>query len=169
MKTKVTLAALLLSLVFAFNACKKEDDGDDDPILTEDETVYQLITTEQLFAYQGDTSVLVPAGNSPHGTFKLLFNQTAWEALGSDGKLPLGDTFPEGSLVLKDVIRSGQTRFYAAMYKQPASANATEGWLWYEANLDGSLLESINTKGAGCIGCHRGNANRDFVNSFDLH
>ncbi len=160
-----------LCAIVAINSCTKDPvTDDDDPIVTYTDTdLFQLINNEEFFYYKGDTSLLSAAGNSPHGTFKLLFNQTANEALGPDGKLAVGDTFPTGSIVLKDVIRNGSTLFYAAMWKQPSSANANEDWLWYEANLNGSLLVSINANGNGCIGCHRGNAQRDFTNSFDLH
>lgn len=159
---------MLMSSLWFATGCTK-DAEDNEPTLTEDEQIYALLQTETLYYYQNDTSTLNAAGNSPHGSFKLLFNQTAWDALGSDGKLATGQSFPSGSLVIKDVRRNGATRFYAAMWKQPSSTNAAEGWLWYEANLDGSLLESVTTKGRGCLGCHNGNVNRDFVNSFDLH
>ncbi|CAN5347905.1 hypothetical protein BH09BAC1_BH09BAC1_30550 [soil metagenome] len=163
MKTTTLLLALLSTLALVWNSCKK-----DDPT-SEDDAIFQMIQNEALQYYQSNDTVLNNAGNSPHGTFKLLFNQTAWAALGTDGKLPAGASFPEGSFILKDVTRSGSTSFYAAMWKKPNSGNATEGWLWYEAKLDGSLIVGVSTKGDGCIGCHRGNTHRDFTNSFDLH
>lgn len=168
---RLTIAFVILCGIVATNGCSKDpaDNNTDETNLYTDAAMYQEIRNGSFYYYQSDTATLTAAGNSPHGAFKLLFNQEAKNALGTDGKLAVGDTFPTGSIILKDVIRNGTTRFYAAMWKQPASANTNEDWLWYEANLDGSLLESITTKGSGCIGCHRANANRDFVNSFDLH
>lgn len=162
---------LLLSCIITFNSCSKDPatENPDETNLYTDADMYNEIRNGSFYYYKSDTTTLSAAGNSPHGTFKLLFNQTAKDALGSDGKLAATDTFPKGSIILKDVIRNGSTSFYAAMWKQPNSTNATEDWLWYEANLDGSLLVSITAKGNGCIGCHRANTNRDFVNSFDLH
>lgn len=162
---------IILLGIITINSCSKdpETDSDDQTQIFTDNDVLEEIRNNTLFFYQGDTATLSAAGNSPHGTFKLLFNQTALDALGADGKLAAGETFPTGSLVVKDVIRNGTTSFYAAMWKQPSAENANEDWLWYEAFLDGSLLVSIDAKGSGCIGCHRANTNRDFVNSFDLH
>lgn len=162
---------LALACIITIHSCSKdpETNNPDETDLYTDADMYNEIRNGSFYFYQSDTTTLLAAGNSPHGTFKLLFNQTAKDALGTDGKLAATDTFPKGSIILKDVIRNGSTRFYAAMWKQPNSTNATEDWLWYEANLDGSLLVSITAKGNGCIGCHRANAHRDFVNSFDLH
>jgi hypothetical protein len=168
---RLLLIFILLCGIVTINSCSKDPDTNDmdQTNLYNDAAMYQEITNGSFYYYQSDTATLTAAGNSPHGTFKLLFNQEAKNALGTDGKLAVGDTFPTGSIILKDVIRNGTTRFYAAMWKQPASSNTNEDWLWYEANLDGSLLVSITAKGNGCIGCHRANTNRDFTNSFDVH
>lgn len=136
---------------------------------SDDQTIIDETLAGPLLYYQGNDVVLSAAGNSPHGNFKLLFNQTAWNALDSNGKLPVGNTFPDGSLIVKEVIKGGSTDLYAIMKKDPTSSLSNLGWLWNEFKPNGGLVIGVSDKGDACVGCHRGNTNRDFTNSFDLH
>jgi len=163
MKTTALLLLLALALAVLATSCKKAE------ATSEDEEIIEETLNKPLFFYQGNDVALSAAGNSPHGSFKLLFNQTAFDALDSTGRLPVGGTFPEGSLVVKDILKGGTTDLYAIMYKKPGSSNAGEGWLWNEFKPNGDIVISVSDKGKACISCHRGNTNRDFTNSFDLH
>jgi hypothetical protein len=165
MRNKPLFLSALIIMAVQLNNCSH----DAEVVPSEDEQLYAEANTSGLYYYQQHDSVLSAAGNSPHGTFKLRFNQIAWDALGTDGRLPQGGTFPEGSLLVKEVIRNNAVKFYAVMKKAPASPNAANGWLWIEMNADGSLLHSITEKGDACLSCHSANTNRDFTNSFDLH
>ncbi len=161
--TQLILLATLLLVITLATSCKNPD------ATTEDEAIIEETFNGNLLYYQGNNVVLNGAGNSPHGNFKLLFNQTAWDALDSTGRLPVGGTFPNGSLIVKEVIKGGDTDLYAVMLKNTESANAGSGWLWSEFEPNGDLVISISDKGDACISCHRGNTNRDLTNSFDLH
>jgi hypothetical protein len=116
------------------------------------------------FFYYNNGNTITSLGSavgSPHGNFKLKFNTTATAALGPDGKLPVGGTFPEGSMVVKETIDSK----FAFLYKR----NGT--WLWGETSVDGAnLVQSVNSDpGATCVNCHNRPAARDYVLSFNFY
>lgn len=157
------LFALASLFAIASTSCKHAK------VTSEDVAIMDEVMAGNLFFYQNNDAVLSASGNSPHGSFKLLFNQTAWDALDSTGKLPVGGSFPEGSLIVKDIIKGGSTDLYAVMLKNPGSSLSNLGWVWNEFKPDGSVVIGASDKGDACVGCHRGNTNRDFTNSFDLH
>lgn len=157
-------SALLLLLPLMLIACKNDKSTSDDKTLY-DETVNSSFTF-----YQNNDILLNAAGNSPHGNFKLKFNGTAQSALDSTGKLPAGNEFPSGSLIVKEIYGGGSAlSLYAIMKKAPGNANAGSNWLWAEYKPGGETVVSVSNKGSGCVGCHSGNTNRDLTNSFDLH
>lgn len=132
--------------------------------------IFDETTNGTLYFYKGKDTIYAPKGTSPHGYFKLKFNQTAYEALGPDGKLPQGQTFPEGSLIVKEVYNSNNEKtLYAVMKKDRKSKFANHKWMWAEYELNGSPKISISREGKDCVDCHLGGSPRDLVLSFDLH
>ena len=122
------------------------------------------------FTYYQNGNTLNPQGGSPHGDFKLKFNATAQAALDGNGELPVGSTFQEGSMLIKEVVNlSGEVTLIVAMKKASNNENAALGWLWAEYNPDGSTVISAADKGAACTSCHSSGPNRDFVKTFDFH
>lgn len=166
-------------LVIAFSACKSDDDnatpnsGGGTANATTDATIVTELKNSNFTYYQNDaTTMLMAKGNSPHGSFRLKFNDVAQAALDPmTGKLPQGAIFADGSLIVKETFNgSGAPGLVAVMKKEPDNPNAAGGWVWNEVGPDGtSIVYSVNLKGAGCLGCHSGNTNRDLVTSFDLH
>ena len=133
--------------------------------VTTDEQLYQWSKDSALHYYKNDTNTLGPAGNSPHGSFKVRFNAIALAALDSSGKLPAGGIFPEGSIVVKQTT-SG---ILAVMMKRSASPHAALNWLWAEYSTSGSTVISLNKRGTACTSCHSETGHRDYVRLFDLH
>jgi hypothetical protein len=121
------------------------------------------------FEYYQGGATLQPASASPHGNFKLRFNEEALSSLDPSGELPEDGTFAEGSLIVKEVYVDNVLSIYAIMKKAPGDANAANGWLWSEYGPDGSVAYSIAGKGNGCTPCHDDLPHRDFVRTFDLH
>ena len=162
---KSTLIILTIASIFiTLQSCKKDKDESVDG----DSALYNEITAGG-YTYFQNSALLSAAGASPHGSFKLRFNATAQAALDSTGELPVGGTFPTGSIIVKEVHSGGSINLYAVMKKDPSNANAGSGWLWGEYKTDGSTAFSISKKGDGCISCHSGATNRDLTQSFDLH
>lgn len=158
-KSRLPLIALLLAAVFIF-ACKKRKTNS---------ALYEEARASGLSYYKGKDTIWGPAGGSPHGNFKLKFNSTALAAFGSDGKLPVGASFPDGSLIVKEIYENGSLTLYAVMKKEPSNKWAGNGWLWGEYETDGDTKFSVAEEGSGCTGCHSSGTHRDYARSFDLH
>ncbi len=148
-------------LIIVLSACGTDKDSD--------EELYSEVTQSSLVSYQGVDTIYEPAANSPHGDFKLKFNDVAAAALDASGRLPEGGTFPDGSLVVKEVQLNGIISLYAVMKKNSQSTLSGNGWLWAEYDTNGKVLSSINGKGSSCISCHAQSPHRDYTRSFDLH
>ena len=138
-----------------------------DSIDTDESLFYQLQETGYSY-YQGG-QVLSPASASPHGNFRLRFNEIAWNALDASGKLPNNASFPEGSVIVKEVITGNAITVLAVIKKSRSDVNSANGWLWAELSPTGDAYFSINNRGSGCTSCHGDTPNRDFVRTFDLH
>jgi len=139
---------------------------------THDKGTLDFITDEELFklsvdsvrVYYQNGNILTPAGNSPHGKFKLYFNTIAQSVLDSTTlELPANKKFPNGSLISKEVYSGTTVLMYAVMYKY------RNNWVWAEYRPSGNTIFSVNKKGGVCINCHSETPNRDLVRTFDLH
>ena len=150
-------------LVMSIQSCKK------DKVDTEaDDTLYNEISASG-YSYYQNGNLLAGAAPSTHGSFKLRFNAIALAALDSTGKLPTGNNFPTGSIVVKEIFSGNSINLLAVMKKDPSNKNAGSSWVWAEYKTDGSVAFSADKKGNGCIGCHSGSPNRDLIRAFDLH
>ena len=163
MRKSIITIGIILIIVIVVQACKK-----DKAESNTDDVLYMEVASSS-FSYYQNGNILSAASPSPHGSFKLRFNATAKAALDSTGELPSGNSFPIGSIIVKDVYSGSNLSLYAVMKKDPSNANAGSGWLWAEFNTDGSVSSSTVKKGDGCIKCHSGLPNRDLTRTFDLH
>jgi len=137
----------------------------------EDKDLYnEIINTTGYTYYVGTPGIMSGAGNSPHGYERVRFNAIAQAALDSTGKLPSGASFPDGSIIVKDVYSSasGNINLYAVMKKATNNSAAGSGYLWAEFETDGKVAFSTSKKGDGCISCHSNYPHRDLTRIFDL-
>lgn len=143
-----------------FYSCTK--DVAKNPLLAySDKALFDSCKNETAFTYYKNTSGTVYSGtNGPHGAFKLKFNKIAATVLTDNGKLPVGQLFPDGSMIVKEVQSNGM---YALMYKKTGS------WLWAEINADGSVVYSVNKDPSVCTSCHSQAGQRDLVVSFNFY
>lgn len=166
MKEKTAFTALIAAIVTFMVACKS-DNEDNQP--TVDKQLFDEVNASG-FTYYRSGTILSPEGNSPHGSFKLRFNNVANAALDTSGELPSGNSFPSGSIIVKEAYNSSsELELYAVMKKDAGNTYAGSGWLWAELNKDGTTRYSVTKKGDACISCHSGSTNRDLVRTFDLH
>ena len=163
---------LAFALLLAYS-CSKENDpgpaittGNIDSILF----VQSNAASEQFLPYQNNDSIRRSANSSGHSPyFKVRMNAKARSVLGADGRLPTGASFPEGSIIVKDLYSdpAGSRQLVAIMKKETTNPYAANGWLWNELLTDGGGYVSAKDKGAQCTGCHGANS-RDHVRVFDL-
>jgi hypothetical protein len=76
-----------------------------------------------------------------------------------------GSTFPEGSLIVKELNDNSTTLGrYAILYKKSGSADAdAKGWVWGYINADGGVAETASKKGSSCTSCHSQADNIDYM------
>ena len=163
MKKQFIIISLLATIIVVMQSCKKNKNDTDS-----DNALYSEVKASGYSFYQNGT-ILSAASASPHGSFKLRFNGTAQSALDSTGELPSGHSFPNGSIIVKEVYSGGSLNLYAVMKKATSNGNAGSGWVWAEFKTDGSASFSTSKKGDGCISCHSNNPNRDLTRTFDFH
>jgi hypothetical protein len=171
-------ATVLILLFFVAFSCQSDEGsnppGNQSPIST-DEQLFRLVTQTQPFT----TYTLFPRADSvTQGTLngsqahqplvRVSMNAIARGALSND-TLPAGTTFPDGSIIFKQIRMNGQTILYAIIYKDSSNPLAGNGWLWAEYAPDGSVAAPISRKGSGCTGCHalEQGPQHDFVRTFE--
>lgn len=157
-----TLGFVAISLLFALFSCTKDIAKNPD-LAFSNKALYDSCRNDAAFNYYKNINQVfqvVPNSNSPHGAFKLKFNKIAFAALTDNSKLPVGEKFPEGSMVVKEVQSNG---LYALMYKHHNS------WLWAEINNDGTTAYSVNKDPSVCTSCHNQSGQRDLVVSFNYY
>lgn len=160
--TSFVLLTAILSIV-VIQACKKNKADK-----AADKELFDELTQSGYSYYQGG-NILSGVSPSPHGAFKLRFNSIAQAALDTTGELPTGASFPNESIIVKELYSGSNLVLYAVMKKDPSNKNAGNGWLWAEYETDGSTVFSISKKGSSCTSCHSGSPNRDLTRTFDLH
>ncbi|MEO8085607.1 MAG: cytochrome P460 family protein [Bacteroidota bacterium] len=163
----LSITTILLLLIAVSQSCKKKDETNP----ANDTELFALVGQSGYTYYNGTPGITAGVGNSPHGFERVRFNATAQAALDTTGKLPAGNSFPAGSVIVKEIYTSatGSINLYAVMKKDPSSSVSGSGYLWAEFKPDGTASFSTGKKGDGCISCHSGSANRDLARTFDLH
>lgn len=132
--------------------------------------LFKLLTTSGFTYYQNNSTPRqsVAESNAHGAKVNIRFNAKAQSVLGMDGKLPLGTSFPDSSLIVKEIYDSnGNLSLYATMYRLPNDKNTFKKWVWAEITpLGVSYYEP--SRGNGCTSCHSLSGNRDLVRTFGV-
>lgn len=166
MKAKIkTLAALVITVTFMsfVYSCKK-----DKVASVNDQQLYDLANETSGFVwFKNSSSILNKSSGSGHAEpfLRTRYNSVAASKLDSNGKIIAGTTFPEGSLIVKELYNNSSTLGrYAILYKKAGtSVTDSKGWVWGYMNADGSVVESATKKGTACINCHSQSDNIDYM------
>ena len=123
--------------------------------------------------YQSNPARLRSASTSGHSPYqRTRYNAIAAAALTDGGKLPRGGSFPDGSLIVKELFNNpsgtGTFELLAVMKKESNNPNAAKGWLWaeYLPAISSNYIK-LDGKGAACTGCHADGADRDYTRLFE--
>ncbi|MCA0375550.1 MAG: hypothetical protein LCH84_07765 [Gemmatimonadetes bacterium] len=104
---------------------------------------------------RGDTLLRSQGSGHAEARLRTRYNAKAATQLDANGKVRAGVSFPDSSLIVKELIIGSTLTRYAVMYKLRGSANAaTGGWLWAYYAPDGSPQIGIGARGSACVGCH---------------
>lgn len=166
MITHKTLLLIFLAIVFV--ACKKEKVPDGTDI-----NLYNMaVKTSGFTWYKFSDDYLDKSSGSGHNFpfLRTRFNDVAATQLDVNGKVIDGIDFPEGSLIVKELINQDlDIERYAILYKESSNESAdANGWVWGYINSDKTIAATALDKGAACISCHQqaGNIDQVLMNKF---
>lgn len=153
---------------FFFMSCKKEKVPDELDIKLYNMSVK---TTGFTWFKLSDMNLDKSSGSGHNFPFlRTRFNDIASSQLDVNGKVNDGIIFPEGSLIVKELINEDlEIERYAILYKESSNNYAdANGWVWGYINSDKTIESSALDKGASCISCHQqtGNIDQVLMNKF---
>lgn len=161
---KASIKYFVIGTIFiSLFACEKETET------ATDKELYQMATTniESFVWYKNSDALLAKSAGSGHTQpyLRTRYNAIAAEMLNDQGKVIDGSSFPEGSLIVKELIGSNeQVEIYAILYKKTDHKYAdSNGWVWGYVEADGDVKESASKKGSGCISCHSQPGSIDYM------
>lgn len=166
MRNHLQLILMLFSFlggVWIINSCKK------DKVASEvDQQLYEMAKTTTGFVwYKNSDSLLGKSSGSGHAEpfLRTRYNSIAATQLDANGKVQTGAVFPEGSLIVKELLNNSSTiGRYAILYKKPGSDAAdAKGWVWGYIDADGTVNQPASKKGSACISCHSQAENIDYM------
>jgi hypothetical protein len=162
--TTIATSVLLLASVALLTQCKKNAEG-------ADKVLFDKSNTTIGFTYYKSSTTVLPSSNlgGHNKPFRVRFNAIAQAALTDNGKLPAGGSFPEGSLIVKEIYDAGgnNLQLLAIMEKATGNSAAGAGWLWAEYNPDSKVVISVEDKGSACVSCHSID-DRDYGRLYEL-
>lgn len=164
MKTSSFLPVVLLIAVGLIISCKESED---EKALTDQEIIEEISESGYIY-YSTDTL----SGMGAHVPFLMVrFNPTAQGVLNQDNKIEPGQSFPEGSIIVKEMFsaKGGNLLRQYVMMKKPNDPNAALNWIWSTYSANNTVEFSVNRKGVGCFECHSIPPHRDGVKLFDIH
>jgi len=161
-KKSLSALVVIFAFIISINACKKDKaEG------TNKELFDMSKTTSGFTWYKNSSSILSKSSGSghPQSLLRTRYNATAATMLDSSGKVMANASFPEGSLIVKELYDNATSLSrYAILYKQTNHIDAdARGWVWGYINEDGSVAEAASKKGSACISCHLQSDNIDYM------
>jgi hypothetical protein len=165
MKKLITLIKLMaiVCLGFTFFSCDEEETAV--PI---DKELYEMANSTDGFTwYKNSSAYLEKSDGSGHSQpyLRTRYNTIAATMLDPNGKILSGSTFPEGSLIVKELVDNDyQLDQYAILFKNSSDKYAdSRGWVWGYIDADGKVRTSASQKGSSCKSCHLQSNNIDYM------
>ncbi len=139
----------------------------------EDKALYQWITSETDYTYYKNDSAIIPTSEETeraHDNFmRVRLNKKVLSVLDSNGKLPEGKSFPDSSILIKEIYsdkNNSTPDILAVMVKLKDDKYSGKDWLWAEYTPKGETEYSVTSKGKVCIKCHQ--PGDDYVRILDI-
>ncbi|MHC1702304.1 MAG: cytochrome P460 family protein [Tenuifilaceae bacterium] len=154
----ILLALLIISVI----GCEKDEKASETDI-----ELFEMAKLTSGFVWYKNSDALLPRSSISGHTEPYLrtrFNSTAASMLNDLGKVQSGISFPNGSLLVKELYSSTTNLSrYAILYKDTDNKYAdSNGWVWGYINKDGTVVEPSSNKGNACKACHNQTGNIDY-------
>ncbi len=138
----------------------------------DDDNLFKWVSDDKEFIYYKNNPAIIPTSDETeraHDNFmRVRFNKIAASVLDSAGKLQKGSSFPDSSIIIKEIYseKNGPVDILAVMVKLKGAPNSAKDWLWAEYSPAGGVEYSVNKNGKVCVSCHR--SGDDYVRLFDI-
>lgn len=176
-RTVLAAAIMLTGVVSCSSATSPSTGSAGRTGVTDDASLYRLVTQTEPFSQYSVfpladefTTGRLNGSEAHTPVVRVLLNATAGAVLQA-GRFPLGSSFPDGSIVFKEVRPSAAAAptLYVVMVKDRDNGLSGRGWLWAEYTPAGATAFSVSRRGSGCISCHEREAGpqRDRVRTFE--
>ncbi|MBK8497265.1 MAG: hypothetical protein IPL52_00260 [Flavobacteriales bacterium] len=168
MASSINGAPLPFAFALLIAGCAHEPDG----IAVDGELLERARSTEANVWYAFSDTLLARSIGSGHAApyLRTRYNSTAASALDSAGRVINETIFPNGALIVKDLMIDAATlERYAIMLKRNGDPAAdSEGWIWGYILANGAVAISAADQGAACRSCHgqNGHIDRTLMNKY---
>lgn len=154
---------LLFLSGFILISCKKDKVLEDTDL-----KLYEMAEESNGFTwFKNSTDFLAKSSGTGHSQafLRTKYNTIASTILDSTGKIIVGTSFPEGSLIVKELYNEAKKlERYAMLYKNSGNPNADDkGWVWGYIDSDKKVVIPASDKGKSCINCHSQSENIDYM------
>ena len=167
-KNQFLFVVFPMVLAMTITSCKKEKEAEGI-----NKQLYEMAIETDGFSWFGNSDALLDKSSGSGHSYPFLrtrYNDIAATKLDPGGRILEDAVFPEGSLVVKELYSNASSLGrYAVLYKKPNDSNADDnGWVWGYINADGTVAETAENSGRGCISCHsqQGSIDQMLMNKF---
>ncbi len=135
-----------------------------------DADLVRLSKTDATWTFYKRSATPITRSSRPHPDAQALtrYNTRAATQLDAAGKVRAGASFPDSSIIVKELSDGSTIATYAAMMKLRGSSSAGfDGWIWAEYSPDGAVKYSTTGRGGACSDCH--SQGIDYTRMNDTH
>ena len=135
-----------------------------------DAALFALSRGDQSWSFYKRSATPIVRSSRPHAESQALvrYNARAATQLDAAGKIRSGASFPDSSVIVKELANGSTLVTYAVMMKLRESASAgRDGWIWAEFDPTGTVTYSTTGRGGACSSCH--SSGIDYTRMNDSH
>ena len=135
-----------------------------------DADLVRLIKTDPSWTFYKRSATPITRSSRPHPDAQALtrYNTRAATQLDAAGKVRAGASFPDSSIIVKELSNASVIGTYAVMMKLRGSSSAGfDGWIWAEYSPSGTVKYSTTGRGGACSDCH--SQGIDYTRMNDTH
>jgi len=158
-----TILFMMISMILILSACSKSEEQSPSALVLSEingNVLWERISTEAeytTYAFWPGHEDIQP-GQSPHGAYhKIYINRALFQALPANDRI-----LPVGSIIVKENLDSQKTLDSITVMVKVQDYNPEAGdWFWAKYTPKGKVIAEGTP--AGCIGCHEGMSDNDYI------
>jgi hypothetical protein len=166
------MRALASALLLSVAACASDPlaglESGTGPAVSDEQLRALALSTGGWTYYKNSQTPIVRESNPHPGSALVRYNPKAATQLDATGKVRASASFPDSSVIVKELYSGSTLRAFTVMLKLRGSASAGfDGWVWGEYLAGGGVQYSTSGRGAACSACH--SVGIDYTRMNDSH